>query len=72
MRGLVTTLDIPAETVLDAASRRQLVDVMVLGYEADGTEYLASSTGDLGTILVLLERAKAKALASVTLTDTAG
>jgi hypothetical protein len=64
VRGLVTTLDIPADTVLAAASGRQLVDVMVLGHEADGAEYLASSTGDLGTILVLLERAKAKAMAA--------
>ena len=60
----MTTLDIPADTVLASAARRQLVNVMVLGHEADGTEYLASSTGDLGTILVLLERAKAKAMAA--------
>lgn len=61
---MVTTSDIPADTVLAAAASRQLVDVMVLGHEQDGTEFLASSTGDLGTILVLLERAKAKAMAA--------
>jgi hypothetical protein len=62
--GVVTTLDIPADTVLAAATGK-LVDVMVIGFCDDGSEYAASSTGDLGKILVLLEHAKAHAMASI-------
>ena len=62
--------DLSPDEIL-AAAKGKLSSAIVLGFDADGAEWIRSSTGDLGTILVLLERAKAAAMASVTLTDTA-
>lgn len=56
--------DLSPDNVLSAAKGR-LDDVMVIGFRPDGSVYFASNTGDIGKILVLLERAKAMALASV-------
>ena len=63
--------DLSPDNVLTAA-KGKLASAIVLGFDADGAEWITSSTSDVGVILYLLERAKAKALASVTLTDTAG
>ena len=59
--GCVTYLDIPVETVLEAA-RDKLNTVVILGYDKDGQEYFASSVADGGTVLWLLERLKLQLL----------
>ncbi len=56
--------DLSPDNVL-AAAKGKLSTAIVLGFDADGAEWITSSTSDVGVILYLLERAKAKALASV-------
>ena len=62
----VTTLDtstkmpIPVERVLDGA--RDLQEVLVIGWDKDGELYGASSTGEVGELLELIERFKFKLL----------
>lgn len=53
----ITRLDIPADRVLRAAMD-VLEGVVVLGYDADGEEYFASSYADGGDVIWLLERCK--------------
>lgn len=54
-----TSLPVPVEKVLEAAKDR-IDEVLVLGFEKDSNDlYIASSTADMGTVLVLMERAKA-------------
>ena len=57
-----TRLNIPAERVLEAAAKAEITDVVILGYDAEGNEYFASSLADGGTVLWLLERLKLKLL----------
>jgi hypothetical protein len=54
----VTLHDIPADRILQAALDRGLTDAVVLGYDADGDEYFASSIADGADVLWLLERCK--------------
>lgn len=58
----VTKLDLPAQQVIDGAAERALKAVVVLGYDADGSEYFASSIADGADVLWLLERLKLKLL----------
>lgn len=58
-----TSLDIPAERVLEAAIEHGLSSVVVMGYTVDGIEYFASSIADGGTTLWLIERLKRQLLA---------
>lgn len=53
----ITRLDIPAERVLDAAPR-DLDGAVVIGWEADGSLYFASSIASGPEVLWLLELAK--------------
>lgn len=53
----ITTLDIPADRVLEQAVGR-MEGVIVMGWDADGNEYFASSYADGCTVLWLLERCK--------------
>lgn len=55
---VVTTLDVPAERILNGALERGLTKCVVLGYEEDGTEYFASSMADGGDVVWLMERCK--------------
>lgn len=61
---VITRLDIDAERVLKAAidSTLYLQKVVVLGYDAEGEFYFASSIADGGTVLWLMEVAKKKLL----------
>lgn len=59
-----TVGELPADQILTSALGR-LETAMVFGFDANGALYAASSTGDIGEILYLIERAKALALASV-------
>lgn len=59
---VTTRLDVPAGRVLDAAAKRGLTSVVILGYDADGSEFFASSFADGGDVLWLLERLKKQLL----------
>ena len=56
--GVITSLDLTPERVLDGAMKRGLTGVVVLGYEADGNEFFSSSYADGPEVLWLLERLK--------------
>lgn len=58
--GGATRLDIPPERVLSGALGAGMSKVVVVGYDKDGNEYLASSVADGAEIVWLLERAKYK------------
>lgn len=53
-----TTLDIPVDRVLAGAGTAKLESTVVVGWDADGDLYLASSLGSEGDALMLLEKAK--------------
>lgn len=57
----ITTLDLPADRVLEEAIGC-LDQVVVVGFTKDGDEYFASSTADGGDTLWMLERAKKRLL----------
>lgn len=59
--GCITKLDLPVDTVLDAA-KGQLESVVLLGWTTDGEEYFASTDPDGGSVIFLLERAKLQLL----------
>jgi hypothetical protein len=56
--NIATRGPIPAEQVLETALAAGLDDVLVIGWTTAGRLYLAASTGQLGSHLILLERAK--------------
>ena len=56
----VTSLDISADRVLDVAKAAEMQSVIIIGYDADGEEYFASSIADGPEVLWALERAKMK------------
>jgi hypothetical protein len=53
----ITTLDMPADQVLESAVG-ELEGVVIMGWAKDGKEYFASSYADGGTVLWLAERMK--------------
>lgn len=55
--GGTTTLDISPDQVLEKAVG-EVSDVMVIGKDNDGYNYFASSTPDIGKMLLYLERCK--------------
>ena len=57
-----TRLDIPAERVTKAAAETELDGVVVVGFDAEGQFYFASSYADGGSVLWLFEMAKKKLL----------
>jgi len=61
--GNITSLDLPADRVLDDARGHCPDGVVVIGYDAEGEEYFVSSIADGGTVLWLLERLKMQLLA---------
>lgn len=58
-----TKLDVDARKVLQGAIDQEVGTALVLGYTPDGEFYAASSTGDGGTLLYLLETFKHKLMA---------
>ena len=54
----VTTLDLDAERVLNAAIEAKPKCAIVIGEDADGGLYFASSVSDGGTVLWWMEKAK--------------
>lgn len=62
--GAVTSLDIPPDRILAAALTQGLQQVVIMGYDADGDEYFASSVADGGDVLWLMEKLKIQLLNS--------
>jgi hypothetical protein len=58
----ITKLDLPAEQVLDGAREAELQACVVLGYDAQGDEFFASSMADGADVMWLLERLKQRLL----------
>lgn len=56
----ITKLKIPAKRVIKAAKKAGLTDVVILGYDAEGDEYFASSEPNGPEVMWMLERAKKK------------
>jgi len=56
--GNITRLDLPVDSVLDAAKEDISERVVVLGWDKDGELYFASSFADGGDVMWLLEKAK--------------
>ena len=54
----ITKLDLPVDTVLDAAKDAKLKSVFIAGYEKDGTLYLASTIADGAELNWMLDKAK--------------
>jgi hypothetical protein len=63
--SFVTRLDIPAERILRKAQDADLSTAVVIGWDADGDFYFASTAADGGDVLWLLELAKKKLLEAV-------
>lgn len=55
---LITSHDLPVERVLDAAQAANLTNVTVVGYDANGDFYFASTIADGPNVLWDLEKAK--------------
>ena len=55
-----TRLDVPVERVLGAAMAAEMETAVVIGWAANGDFYFASSAGDGGDVLWLLEVARKK------------
>ena len=58
---VVTSLKIPAERVLNSALKADMQDVVIIGYDADGKFYFASSESG-SNVLWLIEKAKKQLL----------
>ncbi len=59
---VITSLDVPAERILNSALKAELDRVVVMGYDAEGNEYFASSMADGADVVWLAERLKKKLL----------
>lgn len=56
--GCITSLDLPASKVLEAASAADLKEAVVVGLKEDGTFYFAMTTGNVADVNWLLDCAK--------------
>ena len=56
--GDITSLDIPADMILENAKGNFPDGVMLIGFDEGGELYFASSIADGGTVLWALEKAK--------------
>lgn len=57
---VVTTIDHPAEWVLNKASESDLKSAVVIGWKNNGEFYFCSSISDAGEVVFLCEMAKTK------------
>ena len=62
--GGISRLDLPVETVLDAA-KGELEGVLLMGFSHSGEFYVASTYADGGDIMWLMEAAKRKMFACI-------
>lgn len=57
----ITTLDVDSDNILEQA-KGKLSDVLVIGYETDGSLYIASSTSDIAISNIMLDLCKTELL----------
>ena len=55
---VVSRLDIPVDRVLDSARNAEMTECIVIGFDANGEEFFATSVADGGDVLWHMERAK--------------
>ena len=55
---VLTTLDVPTERILNAALKAELQSCVIIGLNAEGELYFASSMADGGAVLWWMEKAK--------------
>ena len=53
----ITRLDLPVEQILDRANEAGLTEVVIVGYNADGDEFFASSKADAAQVMYHMQRA---------------
>ena len=58
----ITSLNLNPDRVLQGALEAGLTEVVIIGFDADGEEYFATSLADGGDLLWHLERTKLKLL----------
>ena len=61
---VVTTLDLPTQRVVQAALDAELQSAVVMGWDANGELYFASTMADGGDVLWLMEKCKVLLLAA--------
>ena len=59
---VISRLPVPPSRVLKAASAANLTEVVIIGYDADGEEYFASSQANGAEVLWHLKRAEYRLL----------
>ena len=62
--GMITTLDIPVDTVLEEA-KEKMESVLLIGFDKEGELYFASTMADGGEALWLIEMAKKRLMEDV-------
>jgi hypothetical protein len=62
--NIATTVDLPADKILEAAMGHALEDTLVIGWGADGKLYFSSTTSNVAEVIYLLEAAKFSLLKS--------
>lgn len=62
---VITSLDIDVERVLNGAMTAMMQRVMVIGIDADGDFYFASSKSDGGSVLWDMETARLKLMGAL-------
>lgn len=60
--GVVTSLPVPSEKLLQKAIEGGVTNVVIIGYDPEGQFWFASSDADGGDVIWLLEMAKKKIL----------
>jgi hypothetical protein len=60
--GGITKHDLPVDRILEGSTAAGLQSVVVLGYDAKGEEYFASSIADGADVMWLMERLKLQLL----------
>lgn len=56
--NFITSLDIPADKVINGSAEWGLKEVVIIGFDQDGDLRFSSSMADTGDVLYWLERAK--------------
>ncbi len=54
----LTTVEIPAETILEMARKADLKCMLVFGVDADGNEHLLATTAEASRVIFMCERAR--------------
>lgn len=53
----ITRLDLPVEQIIDRAREAGLTEVVIIGFDAEGDEFFASSKADGAQVMYHMQRA---------------